>query len=200
MVLTQVSDIASVLGKILQLSLGDGWGRLVEGYPLSEDSRNIPAPVITWRVLRQSPADVGGRLQLKPRLMGEDIDPKMDEGVLYFYQPVEAYVRFGAWHTSMEKSRELAERIEEAFLIYGAALHKAGATQIFWVQTTTDIPETDRWRTDLVPVFVDYRCRLMRLNTVRTALVSQIHVVVRQVAADLSTLYEYLAKEAKEDV
>lgn len=200
MQLTKVSDIASVLEAILRLSHGDGWGKLVEGYPLSEDAQKIPAPVVTWRVLRQAPADVNGRIQRKPRLMREGVHPELKEGVLYYYQPVEALVRFGAWHTSMDKARELAEWIEEAFLIYGSALHEAGATQIFWVQTTTDIPEVDRWRTDLVPVFMDYQCRLARINTVRTALVSQINVIVRQVAATSLTLHEYLTKEAKEDV
>lgn len=200
MQLTKVSDIAAVLDDIFRLAYGDGWGRLVEGYPMSEDAQKIPAPIITWRILTQSPGQVNGRAQLKPRLMGEAIDPELKEGIQYYYQPVEAYVRFGAWHVSMDQARELAERIEEAFLIYGSALHTAGATQILWVQTTTDIPETDRWRMDLVPVFVDYRCMLMRINTVRKALISQINVKVKRVGATPEALFEYLTKEAQENV
>lgn len=200
MLLTKVSDIADVLEDILRLAHGDGWGRLIEGYPLSDDAKKIPAPIITWRILQQAPAEVGGRPQLKPRIMRELPDPDINEGLQYYFQPVEAYVRFGAWHTSMDKARELAEWIEEAFLIYGGALHEAGATQILWVRTITDIPESDRWRMDLVPVFVDYRCRLMRLNTVRTALVSQINVMVKRVGSTPETLGEYLTEEAQGNV
>lgn len=200
MILTQVSDIAQVLNNILKLAHGDGWGKLIEGYPLHEDAKKIPAPIITWRILEQAPAEVGRRRQLKPRLMREERSSELGEGLLYYYQPVDAYVRFGAWHTSMDQARALAERIEEAFLLYGASLHEAGATQIFWIRTTTDIPETDRWRTDLVPVFVDYQCRLARINTVRTALVSQINVMVKQVGATPGSLFEYLNKGAQEDV
>lgn len=192
MLVADAREIVRVVQDIFQLAKGDGWGQFLEGYPMAESAKSIPAPVITWRSVLEQPAKVGDRVQIKPKMATENINPERGEGVQIYTQPIESYLRFGVWHTNLSSARNLARELEEIMLIYAGYIMSTGAATVLWLQTTTDAPETDRWRTDLVPVFVDYQVRLLKYTTVRTAIVEAVNVRVRQIAESSSTLRRLL--------
>lgn len=184
-----------VLGRLLTLTRGDTWGRFLEGYPLDDDARKMPAPIVTWRLLDDQPDKVGDRVQLKPRVFKEYVDEQMQEGQIVYAQPIWSRIRIGCWERSVAQARELAHSVEELMVLYADRLMRAGVVQILWIRTTAEQPESDRWRTDLVPYFIDYHMRTMKTIFLRTPILHSIDVEVQRVAATLASSGKHLLDE-----
>lgn len=168
-----IYDFTDMVEDLASRAWGDEWGSMRPHFSSTEDSQDIPLPIITYEVIDKQPTPERG--EIKPRLRDEFIDDDTKEVLRLYGQWFDYILQFNIWDQSISNVIALLKDLENLILTYTGHFKQQGVSEILFHKQLRDDRLT-KWNDSLNVRSLRYKVRIEELQVVTTEVINNVEI------------------------
>lgn len=170
-----IYDFCDMVKALANRAWGEDWGDMRPHFSSTEDSKNIPLPIITYEVIdRQITPERG---EIKPQLRREVKDQETGEVIKLYGQWFDYILQFNIFDHSVSNVISLLENLENLILTYTGYFKQQGVSEILFHRQVRD-DQLNKWDESLDVRSIRYKIRIENLQVVSTGIIKDININV----------------------